>query len=209
MKLHRLLTHGLHLSAEGDAPAGGGSTPPPATPPAQPPAPPPANSAGDLIKELAELKAKLAGFEGDAAKAREAEAAKRKTETDEALAAAKAAADKASGIAKSALLRAALQDIAKPDYVKLAPDVQVGEDGDLTKESKEALKKFRAENPTLFQSGHQGYTPTSGAGIDGGDGLSASERATLTMMGIDPKRTRERLAKSPLAQFVGYQGGKK
>ena len=159
------------------------------------------------MKQLAELQARLAGFESEAAKRTEAETAKQKQSTEKQLADAKAAADKAAGIARSALVRAQLADLSKPEYARLAPEVQVGDDGDLTKESKEALAKFRKENPALFNSPHVGVTPMSGAGATGIESFSAEEQAYLARANVDPKRSAERLAKSPLAQFIGYKGG--
>lgn len=95
-----------------------------------------------------------------------------------------AAAARAMEMAKRNAKLAALPDLAKEQYLALAPDVDFDEAGALTTESREALAEWRKQHGELFKSAAGGNTPGFQASERGGEYLSEEQKLILAGVGV-------------------------
>lgn len=94
-----------------------------------------------------------------------------------------AAAARAIELAKRNAKLAALPDLAKEQYLALAPDVEFDDAGALTVESREALTEWRKAHGELFKTSAGGNTPGFQAS-ERGDYLSDDQKLMLAGVGV-------------------------
>lgn len=167
---------------------------------------------GTLISSLETMSERLSALESDAGDTGDT-GDQNKPKPDKALTkaqrdaqAARQAQQQSLKIAKRALVKAELGGLKSPAYLKLAPDVQLTDDGELTDDSKKALAKFRKDHQDLFGAGPRGRSPMPGAG--GGETTYTPEQTrAFANAGISPGSWRKAYKDNPalLASVDSYR----
>ncbi|MBT9557895.1 MAG: hypothetical protein IV100_17800 [Myxococcales bacterium] len=102
------------------------------------------------------------------------------------IAALEARATKAAEQAKRAALASALPNLLNPDLLKLAPAIELTDDGALTADSARKLDTWKQAHPYYFRAASSGTTAPPGSTASGRGQMSAETQATLRRAGITP-----------------------
>lgn len=183
-------------STPGSAPASSGATP---------------DQVITITRENEGLKARLDAMERANAKAaEEAAEAHRKKEAEWAKTKSEADAQAAKLLAlskRNAVLAHFGPTLVNPEYLKLAPEVELDDNGALTADSAKALKTWRDGNPNLFVTTSSTTTPRGGSGAQPDDDYTPEQRQRMAANRIKPDDILKRPMWSTFKGIFGHNSG--
>lgn len=94
--------------------------------------------------------------------------------------------------AKRAVLQRHLPNLVSSELLKLAPAVELTEDGDLTADSARKLEAWKVANPYYFKAAAAGTTAQPGSNGSSRGAPSAETQARLRQAGVEPDAWKKR-----------------